>query len=195
MRVGAQALAARAAVRAAVVAGHHPAGGAAAAEPARRGDVDLVGRYLPATAGVDVGGDWYDVLELGGSTLLLVVGDVMGKGVPAATLMGQMRSAVRTLAAVDPDPAAILSGLDQLAIGFALDDIVTLVIVALDADTGTAVDRQCRAPSAAGLLPGRRRAIRRPPPTNTSPPIGVPVTRAAGQHPAAAAGRARRSCC
>ena len=77
----------------------------------RRTDVDLVGRYLPATKGVDVGGDWYDVLELGGSELLLVVGDVMGKGVPAATLMGQMRSAVRTLAAVDPDPAAILPGL------------------------------------------------------------------------------------
>ena len=105
----------------------------------RRDDVDLVGRYLPATKGVDVGGDWYDVLELGGSKLLLVVGDVMGKGVPAATLMGQMRSAVRTLAAVDPDPAAILSGLDQLAMGFALDDIVTLVIVSLDVDTGAAV--------------------------------------------------------
>ena len=49
--------------------------------------------------------------------------------------MGQLRSAVRTLAAVDPDPAAILSGLDQLAMGFAPDDIVTLVIVSLHAST------------------------------------------------------------
>ncbi|MCW2545856.1 MAG: Serine phosphatase RsbU, regulator of sigma subunit [Mycobacterium sp.] len=140
-----------------------------------RDDVDLVGRYLPATAGVDVGGDWYDVLELEDAGLLLVVGDVMGKGVPAATLMGQMRSAVRTLAAVDPDPAAILSGLDQLAISFALDDIVTLVIVALHAGTGTAIVAN------AGHLPplvfspdldGRPATAA----TNTSPPIGVPVT-------------------
>jgi serine phosphatase RsbU (regulator of sigma subunit)/anti-sigma regulatory factor (Ser/Thr protein kinase) len=139
-----------------------------------RDDVDLVGRYLPATAGVDVGGDWYDVLELEDSGLLLVVGDVMGKGVPAATLMGQMRSAVRTLAAVDPDPAAILSGLDQLAVSFALDDIVTLVIVALNASTGTATVAN------AGHLPplvfspdadGRAATAA----TNTSPPIGVPV--------------------
>ncbi len=140
-----------------------------------RVDVDLIGRYLPATAGVDVGGDWYDVLELGDSRLLLVVGDVMGKGVPAATLMGQMRSAVRTLAAVDPDPAAILSGLDLLARGFALDDIVTLVIVSLDAETGAAVianaghlsplifaPDQPGAPAITGL--------------NLSPPIGVPVS-------------------
>jgi serine phosphatase RsbU (regulator of sigma subunit)/anti-sigma regulatory factor (Ser/Thr protein kinase) len=140
-----------------------------------RNDVDLVGRYLPATAGVDVGGDWYDVLELEDSGLLLVVGDVMGKGVPAATLMGQMRSAVRTLAAVDPDPAAILTGLDQLATSFALDDIVTLVIVALNASTGTATVAN------AGHLPplvfspdadGRAATAA----TNTSPPIGVPVT-------------------
>ena len=140
-----------------------------------RVDVDLVGRYLPATAGVDVGGDWYDVLELDDSGLLLVVGDVMGKGVPAATLMGQMRSAVRTLAAVDPDPAAILSGLDQLATSFALDDIVTLVIVALNAATGVATVAN------AGHLPP---LVFSPdldghPATadnNTSPPIGVPVS-------------------
>lgn len=147
-----------------------------------RHDVELAARYEPATAGVDVGGDWYDVLELEGSILLLVVGDVMGKGVPAATLMGQMRSAVRTLAAVDPDPAAILSGLDLLARGFALDDIVTLVIVSLDTDTGIAVIAN------AGHLPPLLFAPRQPgrPATtavDTAPPIGVPVTgpRASGQ--------------
>ena len=68
VRVGRAGAAAGAALRAAVLAGDHAAVGAAAAEPAlARTDVDLVGRYLPATAGVDVGGDWYDVLELGGS--------------------------------------------------------------------------------------------------------------------------------
>ncbi len=141
----------------------------------RRGDVDLVGRYLPATKGVDVGGDWYDVLELGGSKLLLVVGDVMGKGVPAATLMGQMRSAVRTLAAVDPDPAAILSGLDQLARGFAPDDIVTLVIVSLDVDTGAAVIANAGHLSPLVFAPGAQGELATPE-IRTSPPIGVPVS-------------------
>ncbi len=140
-----------------------------------RPDVDLIGRYLPATAGVDVGGDWYDVLELDDAKLLLVVGDVMGKGVPAATLMGQMRSAVRTLAAVDPDPAAILSGLDQLAAGFDLDSIVTLVIVALDALSGTALIAN------AGHLPPLVFAPGRPgemagDAADTDPPIGAPMT-------------------
>ena len=140
-----------------------------------RTDVDLVGRYLPATAGVDVGGDWYDVLELEGSRLLLVVGDVMGKGVPAATLMGQMRSSVRTLAAVDPDPAAILSGLDLLARGFALDDIVTLVIVSLDAETGVAVIANAGHLSPLVFAPDQpgTPAITG---LNLSPPIGVPVS-------------------
>jgi serine phosphatase RsbU (regulator of sigma subunit)/anti-sigma regulatory factor (Ser/Thr protein kinase) len=141
----------------------------------RRDDVDLVGRYLPATKGVDVGGDWYDVLELGGSKLLLVVGDVMGKGVPAATLMGQMRSAVRTLAAVDPDPAAILSGLDQLAMGFELDDIVTLVIVSLDVETGAAVIANAGHLSPLVFAPGAP-GEQATPEIRTSPPIGVPVS-------------------
>ncbi len=141
----------------------------------KRPDVDLVGRYLPATKGVDVGGDWYDVLEIGGPNLLLVVGDVMGKGVPAATLMGQMRSAVRTLAAVDPDPAAILSGLDQLAMGFALDDIVTLVIVSLNVETGAAVIANAGHLSPLVFLPGVHGELATPE-IRTSPPIGVPVS-------------------
>ncbi len=146
-----------------------------------RDDVDLIGRYLPATAGVDVGGDWYDVLELGGSDLLLVVGDVMGKGVPAATLMGQLRSAVRTLAAVDPDPGAILTGLDQLAVGFELDDIVTLVIVALDADAGTAVIANAGHLPPLVFSPGRSGAPATGP-NDTSPPIGVPVNGPRASH-------------
>ncbi len=108
-------------------------------------------------------------------TSLLVVGDVMGKGVPAATLMGQMRSAVRTLAAVDPDPAAILSGLDQLATGFPPDDIVTLVIVSLDVDTGVAVIANAGHLSPLVFAPGTPGELATPE-VRTSPPIGVPVS-------------------
>jgi anti-sigma regulatory factor (Ser/Thr protein kinase) len=100
---------------------------------------------------------------------------VMGKGMPAATLMGQLRSAVRTLAAVDPDPAAILSGLDQLATGFELDDIVTLVIVALNVQAGTAVIANAGHLPPLVFAPGLP-GVPATSPLNTSPPIGVPVS-------------------
>ncbi len=138
-----------------------------------RSDVDLAAVYLPATADVEVGGDWYDVLEVGASTLLLVVGDVMGKGVPAATLMGEMRSAVRTLAAVDPNPASIISGLDQLALSFDLDSIVTLAIVRLNVETGDGLVANAGHLPPMIFLPGGRVL---PASENASPPIGVPVT-------------------
>lgn len=57
--------------------------------------VETVARYLPGTAGMDVGGDWYDVVDAGGGRLALVIGDVQGHGVAAAATMGQLRSAVR----------------------------------------------------------------------------------------------------
>ncbi len=60
--------------------------------------VDTVGRYLPGTQGMDVGGDWYDVIETGQGRLALVIGDVQGHGAAAAATMGQLRSAVRAFA-------------------------------------------------------------------------------------------------
>lgn len=59
--------------------------------------VETAGRYLPGTVGMDVGGDWYDVVEAGDG-LALVIGDVQGHGVQAAATMGQLRSAVRAFA-------------------------------------------------------------------------------------------------
>ncbi len=70
--------------------------------------------YLPGSDMAVVGGDWFDVIALSGGRVALVVGDVMGHGTQAASAMGQMRTAVRTLAAVDLPPAEVLAHLDDL---------------------------------------------------------------------------------
>ncbi|MCW2667173.1 MAG: hypothetical protein JWN57_2135 [Frankiales bacterium] len=72
----------------------------------------LAHRYLPGTVGAAVGGDWYDVLPLPGGLVGLVIGDVMGRGVEAAAVMGQLRAALRAYAMVEPSPAAVLGLLD-----------------------------------------------------------------------------------
>lgn len=76
--------------------------------------IDIAHRYLPASDLTGVGGDWYDVISLGGGRVALVVGDVMGHGVRAAAVMGQLRTATRTLAALDLQPAEVLHHLDEL---------------------------------------------------------------------------------
>ncbi|MFI0260774.1 SpoIIE family protein phosphatase [Streptomyces sp. NPDC017056] len=76
---------------------------------------DIATRYLPGTRQGRVGGDWFDVIGLPGSRLALVVGDVMGHGLHSAVTMGQFRTAVQTLAALDLPPARVLRHLDDLA--------------------------------------------------------------------------------
>ncbi|MFJ1806375.1 MULTISPECIES: SpoIIE family protein phosphatase [unclassified Streptomyces] len=83
--------------------------------------LDIACRYLPGNASTDrpseVGGDWFDVIELPGHRTALVVGDVMGRGLRAAVAMGELRTAVRTLALLDLEPAEVLSALDEIARG------------------------------------------------------------------------------
>ncbi|GGR69080.1 hypothetical protein GCM10010252_03850 [Streptomyces aureoverticillatus] len=79
--------------------------------------LDIACRYLPGNAATEVGGDWFDVIELPGHRTALVVGDVMGRGLRAAVAMGELRSAVRTLALLDLEPAEVLSALDEIARG------------------------------------------------------------------------------
>ncbi|MDF3298087.1 SpoIIE family protein phosphatase [Streptomyces tropicalis] len=83
--------------------------------------LDIACRYLPGIAATgrpsEVGGDWFDVIELPGHRTALVVGDVMGRGLRAAVAMGELRTAVRTLALLDLEPAEVLSQLDEIARG------------------------------------------------------------------------------
>ncbi|WP_375781937.1 SpoIIE family protein phosphatase [Streptomyces zingiberis] len=81
--------------------------------------LDIACRYLPGSTATEVGGDWFDVIELPGHRTALVVGDVMGRGLRAAVAMGELRTAVRTLAMLDVEPAEVLSHLDEIARGLA----------------------------------------------------------------------------
>lgn len=72
-------------------------------------------RYVPGSSGTEVGGDWFDVVPLAGGRVALVVGDVMGHGLRAAATMGRLRTAVRTLAALDLPPDELLRRVNDLA--------------------------------------------------------------------------------
>lgn len=99
--------------------------------------VETVGRYLPGTQGMDVGGDWYDVVEAGDG-LALVIGDVQGHGVQAAATMGQLRSAVRAFALGDRPPDEVLRGTNHLLIDLDPGQFASCCYLRLDPATGRA---------------------------------------------------------
>lgn len=96
----------------------------------------LEARYLPGGAGA-VGGDWYDVIPLRNGCVGLVIGDVMGHGIGAAALMGQLRSALRAYAIDGDPPGVVLSRLDALMQHFDVTDLATVLYLVLDTRTST----------------------------------------------------------
>jgi|GEM_PF-2418185 len=95
----------------------------------------IAAAYHPGTVLLEVGGDWYDAFPLPGGGLGLVVGDVVGHGLEAALAMGQLRGAVRALAAAH-GPAALLAQLDEVVATMAGADMTTIAYVAIDPATG-----------------------------------------------------------
>jgi len=81
----------------------------------KRAGLEVSAVYVPASAGLDVGGDWYDVVELGDERLLLIIGDVSGHGLEAATTMALLRHAALAYAAQDSSPAGVLENLARFA--------------------------------------------------------------------------------
>ena len=93
--------------------------------------------YLPAVQGLEVGGDWWDAFWLDEPhTVALVIGDVVGRGIAAASTMGQLRSAIRALAAAGRRPAALLDDLDQYARRHDVGQMATIVYAELDLRSG-----------------------------------------------------------
>jgi serine phosphatase RsbU (regulator of sigma subunit) len=87
--------------------------------------VEMAARYSPGAA--SVGGDWYDVFALPSGELGVVIGDVAGQGLPAAVIMGRMRSALRAYALESVDPADVLDRLDRKMQHFEPDAIATVM--------------------------------------------------------------------
>ncbi|MFF4014618.1 SpoIIE family protein phosphatase [Streptomyces sp. NPDC001843] len=129
-----------------------------------------VARYLPTTAGLELGGDWYDVIPLPDNHVALVIGDVQGHNAGAAALMGQMRTALRAYAAEGHPPDVVVSHANRLLLEMETDLFATCVYVDVDMEEGTAWCVR------AGHLPP---VLRHPDGTTTvvetegGPPLGV----------------------
>ncbi|PTM96672.1 SpoIIE family protein phosphatase [Streptomyces sp. VMFN-G11Ma] len=95
-----------------------------------------VARYLPARRGLQVGGDWYDVIALSEDRVALVIGDVQGHSAGAATIMGQMRTAVRAYAVEGHPPDVVVSHANRLLVGMETDLFATCCYAELDLEQG-----------------------------------------------------------
>ncbi|WP_170131419.1 GAF domain-containing SpoIIE family protein phosphatase [Quadrisphaera granulorum] len=115
--------------------------------------LELAARYAPAAAGHQVGGDWYDALRHPDGSTLLVIGDVTGHDIGAAAAMGQVRSALRTLAvATEDSPAQLLARLDGTLDVLGADLLATVLAIRLTDDGHGQGDLRLRW-SSAGHLP------------------------------------------
>ncbi|MFJ3553907.1 SpoIIE family protein phosphatase [Streptomyces sp. NPDC090114] len=139
--------------------------------------VDVAHRYLPSASAAGIGGDWFDVIPLAGSRVALVVGDVVGHGIPSTATMGRLCTAVRTLADVDLPPDELLTHLDDLVTHLAADDRVdvaelgsTCLYAVYDPVSRMLTVASAGHPAPALVLPdGTCRLIR----VNAGPPLGV----------------------
>lgn len=109
--------------------------------------VETGGLYRAGEQGVDIGGDWYDVIGLADGRVLLVVGDVSGRGLRAATTMARLRYAIHAYAPDHDDPAAILTKLSRLANLTDDGQLATILCALVD------VERRAISVASAGHLP------------------------------------------
>ncbi|HET6358337.1 SpoIIE family protein phosphatase [Streptomyces sp.] len=138
-------------------------------QPPEQPGLEIAYRYQPALAASEVGGDWFDVIPLSGDKTALVIGDVMGSGITAAATMGQLRTATRTLAELDLDPAQVLRHLDRIT--DRMGQTITTCIYAIYDPR----DAQCLISSAGHLPPALVRPGRAPELLDlpTGAPLGV----------------------
>lgn len=97
---------------------------------------ELAVRYLPGTAGIEVGGDWYDVVELGADHVFFTVGDVAGRGLDAAILMGSLRNAITAYAKDGDAPEEVLAKVGRLVDVASDGRFATVLCGLLDISTG-----------------------------------------------------------
>jgi serine phosphatase RsbU (regulator of sigma subunit) len=95
-------------------------------------DVSVAARYLPGGVGVNVGGDWYDVILLPDERIGLAVGDVLGRGADAASVMGQVRMAFRAYALGGEEPETVVDQMDALIQAMGLAHFSTMIYLVLD---------------------------------------------------------------
>jgi PAS domain S-box-containing protein len=113
----------------------------------------VAAHYLPAEAGLEVGGDWYDVVDTGGGCVQLVIGDVGGRGVRAAAVMGRLAIAMHAYA-IDGLPVnAVVGGVNRLMGDFEEEEIATVFALNLDPRSGDATYARAGHPPALVRMP------------------------------------------
>ncbi|MEU5275540.1 PAS domain S-box protein [Streptomyces asoensis] len=128
-------------------------------------------RYRPATQGAGVGGDWFDLIPLGADRVGVLIGDVMGRGLEAAAVMGQLRSAAHALAKTGMQPRQLMRALDTCVADLDVpDQLVTCCYLVIAPDTGTVT--VCSAGHLPVLVAGADEGIR-PLPCPVNAPLGV----------------------
>ena len=136
--------------------------------PRRIPDVDgleLAYRYTPAQTAAEVGGDWFDVIPLARDRCALIVGDVTGHDMRAASLMGQLRTATHTLATLDLSPSQVLTRLDQITSDLTDEETAATCVYAIyDAVTGDWDIARAGHPLPAVVRPGESPAFLDVPP-------------------------------
>ncbi|MFE4831529.1 SpoIIE family protein phosphatase [Streptomyces sp. NPDC056672] len=132
--------------------------------------VTAAARYLPAGQGMDVGGDWYDVIPVSGCRVALVIGDVMGHGLPEAVTMGRLRTAVRTLTDLELPPDEILNHLNDLISGLDDDSFATCLYAVYDPTSGVCTFARAGHPPPAVVRPDGTVSF---PDSAPDPPLGT----------------------
>ena len=127
-------------------------------------------RYVAGAADVDIGGDWYDVVDTGEGEIVFVVGDVSGRGLRAATIMASLRYATRAYAAQGDDPAAILTKLTALLDVHDDGHFATVLCGRIDVDRHVVTIANAGHPEPLVVDAGGDRFVS----TNVGVPIGVP---------------------
>jgi serine phosphatase RsbU (regulator of sigma subunit) len=131
--------------------------------------VEIDAKYVAGVEGIDIGGDWYDVVPLDGERVLLVVGDVSGRGLPAATMMASLRYSTRAYAAQGDSPAVILTKLSKLVSIPRDGHFATVQCAVLDFANATITVANAGHPEPLMLVDGRASFVK----TATGPPVGV----------------------
>ena len=98
--------------------------------------VAMAARYYAGGAGTRVGGDWYDAIQLPGGRVTVVIGDVAGRGVHAASTMGQLRSALRAYALDGSSPAEVLDRVNRYLLALGWDSMATVCVLTIEPATG-----------------------------------------------------------
>jgi anti-sigma regulatory factor (Ser/Thr protein kinase)/putative methionine-R-sulfoxide reductase with GAF domain len=132
--------------------------------------LELAARYVPAESG-GVGGDWYDVFTLPSGRLCIVIGDVVGRGLVAADVMGRLRNALRAYALLGGDPAEVLGRLDQHVLHFEPEMMATVLLTMFEPSFERAYLSSAGHPPPVLALPHQPTVLLEVP---SDHPVGVP---------------------